>query len=219
MLGFTALVSLLTGLLFGVVPAFASARPDLFAALRPGGRNTGSRTRKHARAILVGGEVALAVMLLVGAGLLLRSLEKLLAVDPGFDPKNLLTLTVQTTGPRYAEDQPVWAFWERTLEAVRAVPGVERAAWTSMLPLGGNFDQYGVQIEGKLLGNPEDAPSADRYSVTPDYVQTMGIPVKRGRGLHRAGHRRESQRRSDQRDSCPDRLGRRGPDRAEGAVR
>jgi putative ABC transport system permease protein len=180
-LGFAVLVSLLTGLLFGVVPAFATARPDLFAALRPGGRHTGSRSRKHARAVLVGGEVALAVMLLVGAGLLLRSLEKLLAVNPGFDPKHLLTMTVQTTGPRYSEDEPVWAFWDRTLDAVRGVPGVERAAWTSMLPLGGNFDRYGVQIEGKLLSNPEDAASADRYSVTPDYVQTMGIPVKRGR--------------------------------------
>jgi len=180
-LGFTAFVSLLTGLLFGVVPAFATARPDLFAALRPGGRHSGSRSRKHARAVLVAGEVALAVMLLVGAGLMLRSLEKLLAVNPGFEPKNLLTMTVQTTGPRYSEDEPVWAFWDRTLEAVRAVPGVERAAWTSMLPLGGNFDQYGVQIEGKLLSNPEDAASADRYSVTADYVQTMGIPVKRGR--------------------------------------
>jgi putative ABC transport system permease protein len=90
-------------------------------------------------------------------------------------------MTVQTTGPRYSEDEPVWAFWDRTLDAVRAVPGVERAAWTSQLPLGGNFDRYGVQIEGKLLSNPEDAASADRYSVTPDYVQTMGIPVKRGR--------------------------------------
>jgi putative ABC transport system permease protein len=182
-LGFTAAVSLLTGLLFGVVPAFATARPDLFAALRPGGRHTGSRSRKRARAVLVGGEVALAVMLLVGAGLMLRSLEKLLAVNPGFDPKNLLTLTVQTTGARYSEDEPVWAFWDRTLEAVRAVPGVERAAWTSQLPLGGNFDRYGVQIEGKLLSNPEDAPSADRYSVTPDYLQTMGIPLKRGRAF------------------------------------
>jgi putative ABC transport system permease protein len=182
-LGFTVFVSLLTGLLVGVVPAFATARPDLFAALRPGGRHSGSRSRKHARAVLVGGEVALAVMLLVGAGLMLRSLEKLLAVNPGFDPKNLLTMTVQTTGTRYREDEPVWAFWDRTLEAVRAVPGVEVAAWTSQLPLGGNFDQYGVQIEGKLLSNPEDAASADRYSVTPDYLRTMGIPVKRGRSF------------------------------------
>lgn len=182
-LGFSAGVSLLTGLLFGLIPAFATARPDLFTALRPGGRHTGHRSKRTARAILVGGEVALAVMLLVGAGLLMRSLERLLSVDPGFDPKNLLTLTVQTTGAKYNDNDPTWAFWERTLEAIKAVPGVESAAWTSQLPLGGNFDRYGVQIQGKLLANPEEAPSADRFSVTPDYLQVMRIPLKRGRGL------------------------------------
>jgi putative ABC transport system permease protein len=182
-LGFTVGLSILTGLLFGLVPAFATARPDLFNALRLGGRHTGHRSKRLARAILVGGEVALAVMLLVGAGLLMRSLENLLAVDPGFDPKNLLTLSVQTTGARYNDNEPTWAFWERTLEAVRAVPGVEMAAWTSQLPLGGNFDRYGVQIQGKLVANPEEAPSADRFSVTPDYVPTMRIPLKRGRAF------------------------------------
>ncbi len=182
-LAFTAGVSVLTGLLFGLIPAFASARPDLFAALRPGGRHTGQRSRRSARAILVGAEVALAVMLLTGAGLLLRSLERMLSVDPGFDPRNLLAMTVSTTGARYNDNDPTWAFWERTLDAVRAVPGVEMAAWTSMLPLNGNFDRYGVQIQGKLLANPEEAPSADRFSVTPDYLQTMRIPLKRGRGF------------------------------------
>ena len=182
-LAFTAGLSLLTGLVFGLVPAFATARPDLFTALRPGGRHTGHRSKRVLRGVLVGGEVALSVMLLVGAGLLMRSLEKLLSVNPGFDPTNLLTLTVQTTGTRYSTDEPVWAFWERTLEAVRAVPGVTMAGITSQLPLGGNFDRWGVQIEGKLLDNPEAAPSADRFSVSPDYLQTMRIPLKRGRAL------------------------------------
>lgn len=182
-LGFTAGLSILTGLLFGLIPAFATARPDLFTALRPGGRQTGHRSKKLARAVLVGGEVALAVMLLVGAGLMMRSLEKLLSVDPGFDSRNLLTMEVQTTGARYNDNEPVWAFWDRTLEAVRAVPGVELAAWTSQLPLGGNFDRWGIQIQGKLLDNPESAPSADRFSVTPEYLQTMRIPLKRGRSL------------------------------------
>ena len=182
-LGFTAGVSILTGLLFGLIPAFATARPDLFAALRPGGRHTGHRSKRKARAILVGAEVALAVMLLTGAGLLMRSLERMLSVDPGFDPRNLLAMTVSLTGARYNDNDPTWAFWDRTLEAVRAVPGVELAAWTSQLPLNGNFDRYGVQIQGKLLANPEEAPSADRFSVTPDYLQTMRIPLKRGRGF------------------------------------
>ncbi|HEV8195978.1 MAG TPA: ABC transporter permease, partial [Gemmatimonadales bacterium] len=182
-LGFTAGVSILTGLLFGLIPAFATARPDLFAALRPGGRHTGQRSKRTARAILVGAEVALAVMLLTGAGLLMRSLERMLSVDPGFDPKNLITMAVSTTGARYSDNESTWAFWDRTLEAVRAVPGVEMAAWTSQIPLGGNFDRYGVQIQGKLLAHPEEAPSADRFSVTPDYLQTMRIPLKRGRGF------------------------------------
>jgi putative ABC transport system permease protein len=182
-LGFTALLSLATGLAFGLVPALASARPDLFSVLRPGGRHSGQRSRRLARAALVAGEIAMALMLLVGAGLLLRSLEKLLAVDPGFDPEHLLTLEVQTTGSRYNEDAPVWTFFDRALEAVKAVPGVAAAGWTSQLPLGGNFDRWGVQIEGKFLANPEAAPSADRYSVSPEYVQAMRIPLRRGRLL------------------------------------
>jgi putative ABC transport system permease protein len=182
-LGFTAALSVATGLLFGLVPALATARPDLFTALRPGGRHTGHRSRRLARGILVAGEVALSLMLLIGAGLLFRSLDRLLAVNPGFEPRGLLTMEVQTTGSRYADNPPVWSFFERALEAVKAVPGVETAGWTSQLPLGGNFDRYGVQIEGKLLANPEEAPSADRYAVSPDYLQAMRIPLKRGRTL------------------------------------
>jgi putative ABC transport system permease protein len=184
-LGFTAALSLATGLLFGLVPAFATARPDVFTALRPGGRHTGQRSRRLARSFLVSGEVALSLMLLVGAGLLLRSLDRLLAVNPGFEPGGLLTMEVQTTGARYNGDAPVWSFFERALEAIKAVPGVETAGWTSQLPLGGNFDRNGVQIEGKLLDHPEEAPSADRYAVSPEYLQTMRIPLKRGRVITR----------------------------------
>ncbi len=180
-LGFTGGLSVVTGLLFGVVPALATARPDLFTALKPGGRHTGMRSRRRMRAVLVAGEVALALMLLVGAGLLLRSLDKLLAVNPGFDAQGLATMEVQTTGVAYAEEPRVREFFERALLAVRAVPGVESAGWTSMLPLGGNFDRYGVQIEGKLLSNPEDAPSADRFAVSPGYLESMRIPLIRGR--------------------------------------
>jgi putative ABC transport system permease protein len=180
-LAFSALLTVVTGLAFGLVPALATAKPNLFSALRPGGRLTGQRSRRLARAALVTGEIAMAVMLLVGAGLLLRSLEKLLAQDPGFDPSRLLTMQVQTTGARYTTDAPVWTFWDRALASVLAVPGVESAAWTSQLPMGGNIDRWGIQIEGKLLNNPEDAPSADRYSVSPGYLELMKIPLLRGR--------------------------------------
>ena len=182
-LGFTAAVALTSGLLFGLIPAFATARPDLFAALRPGGRPTGQRSRRMARAVLVMGEVALALMLLIGAGLLMRSLRRLLDVDPGFEPRQLLTMEVQTTGPRYEDEDAVRAFFVRAREAVRVIPGVEQAGWTSQLPLGGNFDRYGVTIEGKPLPNPANAPSADRYAVSPGYLEAMRISLKRGRTI------------------------------------
>ncbi len=182
-LGFTLVVSLVTGVLFGLVPAIATARPERFAGLAAGARHTSNRGRRTARAVLVGGEIALAVMLLVGAGLLMRSLDHLLAVDPGFVTDHLLTMEVQTTGAHYAEDAPTWAFWDQSLQAVQAVPGVELAAWTSQLPLGGNHDRWGVQIEGRPLANPEEAPSADRFSVTADYLRTMAIPLRRGRAF------------------------------------
>jgi putative ABC transport system permease protein len=182
-LGFTATLSLASGLLFGLIPALATARPDLFTALRPGGRHTAQRRRRVARAILVIGEVAMALMLLVGAGLLLRSLQGLLGVDPGFEPRRLLTMEVQTTGPRYENDDAIRAFFVRAADAIRTIPGIEGAGWTSQLPLGGNFDRYGVAIEGKPLPNPANAPSADRYAVSPGYLEAMRIPLKRGRTI------------------------------------
>ena len=176
-------LSVVTGLAFGMVPAFATTRPDLFAALRPGGRTTGLRSRRLARATLVAGEIALALMLLFGAGLLMQSLRRLLSVNPGFDPTGLLTMEAQTTGPRYQEDPAIRGFFDRVSESVRQIPGVELAGWTSMLPLGGNFDRYGVQIEGVVLANPADAPDADRYAVTPGYLEAMRIPLQRGRSI------------------------------------
>jgi len=128
----------------------------------------------------------MAAMLLAGAGLLLRSLDKLLAVDPGFDASRLLTMEVQTTGARYNDNAPTWEFFTRALTAVKAVPGVEQAGWISQLPLGGNVDRYGVQIESQPLANPEEAPSADRYSITPGYLEAMRIPLLRGRRLTEA---------------------------------
>ena len=182
-LAFTAGVSLITGIVFGLVPALAATSRDLFSRLRPGGKTTQRREHWIARSALVGGEIAMAVMLLVGAGLLVRSLRKLLAVEPGFDARSLLTMQVQTSGTRYNDNDAGWSFYTRALAAVRAIPGVEQAGWVSQLPLGGNFDRYGVQIEGRLLANPEEAPSADRYAIFPGYLQAMRIPILRGRGF------------------------------------
>lgn len=132
---------------------------------------------------LVVAQMALAFMLLVGAGLITRSLTRVLKVDPGFEPARILSLGVMASGPRYREDAPVWQMQRDLIEAIRALPGVEGAAVASQIPLSGSMDTYGVAIEGRNLPNPADAPDADRYVVSPGYLETMGIRVVRGRGL------------------------------------
>jgi putative ABC transport system permease protein len=144
---------------------------------------TDSRRNRRVTSALVVTEVALAVMLLTGAGLLVRSLGEVLSVDPGFAPDHLVTMEVDASGPRYREDSTLWRVQGQILEAVRTVPGAVAAGFASQIPLNGNFDRYGVRIETKPLANPEDAPAADRYSVSPDYLGTMKIPVLRGRGF------------------------------------
>ena len=126
-------------------------------------------------------ELAFALMLLVGAGLLARSVVRLLDVDMGFDPRNLLTLEINSVGPRYDTDASVFDYHDRVREAVRSLPGVVSVGVVNMLPLGGNFDSYGVRAMDKPLANPEDAPSGDRYVVSTDYMKTMRIRLVEGR--------------------------------------
>jgi len=127
--------------------------------------------------------VALAVVLLAGAGLLTKSLSRLFRVDPGFDPRRTATMQVHLSGKRYREDPPIFDFYRRALERVRALPGVESAAVVSQIPLGDNFDAYSVHREDRPSANPETDPSADRYSVSADYLRTMRIPILAGRGI------------------------------------
>jgi putative ABC transport system permease protein len=180
---FTGLVAVGGGLAFGVLPAAVAGRTDLTRRMGAGQRVAGSRRRRALRSGLVVSEVALALALTAGAGLLVRSLDHLFAVDSGFDPAGLLTMEVQAVGPAYDEDGAVLAMQARLLDAVGSVPGVASAGLVSQLPLGGNFDRWGVRIEDKPLSNPAQAPGADRYSVTPDYIPTMRIPVLRGRAF------------------------------------
>jgi putative ABC transport system permease protein len=175
-----AAMTVLLGVAIGLVPALREG--GVSDSLRGGKRLTGGR-RHLARSGLVIAEVALALMLLVGAGLLARSLVRLLSVDTGFDASHLLTLQVQTTGPKYVDSLAVYANHDRLRMAVRALPGVERVATASQLPLGGNVDMYGVNAQDKPLANPELAPYADRYTVSPDFLGTMGIAMRRGRAF------------------------------------
>ncbi len=179
-LAFTSGISLLTGLAFGLLPAFRASKLDLNETLKESGKSTSGKERHRLRSALVFADVALALLLLTGAGLMMKSFVRLLEVNPGFDPSHALTLTLSLWGPKSADSLAV-AFFDQVLDRVRAIPGVESAGIVSQLPLGGNLDMYGVHVEGKSLPNPEEDPSADRYSITPGYLRAMRIPLLRGR--------------------------------------
>jgi putative ABC transport system permease protein len=150
--------------------------------VKQGTRRTAGASRVT-RASLVISEVALAIILLVGSGLLLRSTARVFAVKPGFDPAGLLTMQVQAGGPHLNNDTLVRAFYDRALENVRSVPGVEAAAFTSQLPMSDGYDQQGAHIQAHPVTNPADDPGPFRYGVSPGYIEAMRIPVLRGRSF------------------------------------
>jgi len=173
-------ITTLVGLVIGLIPALHASRTDPHSGLLQSSRRTTGGHRRT-RSALVVAEVALALVLLVSAGLLLRSLERLLAVDTGFDASHLLTMQVQESGHRLDDDSARYRFFSQALEAVRQVPGVKAAAFTSQLPLSGDLDVYGIEFEND--SSPNDVSAGFRYSVTPGYCETMGIPLRRGRLL------------------------------------
>jgi len=179
-LGFTLLISLLTGLLFGLLPALQFSRPDLNDALKEGGRGGGFHSRGLRSALMVS-EVALALALLVGAGLLIRSFVKLLNVDPGYRAENLLTARLPLP-PRYREKSKRLQFYEQTLQRVAALPGVISVGATSHLPL---LDyNYGARLRVEGRAQPqkgEKEPGAPVASINPDYFRTLGISLRAGR--------------------------------------
>jgi len=179
-LWFALAASLLTGVLFGLTPALSTSGADPNAALKDQGKATGSRSRRTLRDVLVMGELALAFVLAVGAGLLGKSLVRLMNVDPGFEPRNVLTLRTFVYGARYQKPEAEINYYAQVFERLRATPGIESVAMTSALPLR-DFDSYGFHIRDRRLAHNSEAPSADNYSVTPDYFHVMRIPLVRGR--------------------------------------
>jgi putative ABC transport system permease protein len=179
--GFTLLVSVATGVLFGLVPALQMSKPDLTHSLKESGRTTASLRKHRLRSALIVSEVALSLVLLVGAGLLIRSFAKLNDVDPGFNPDQLLTLGVTLLPNKYPEEEQVATFYSQVLERVATVPGVTSAAAIAELPLsGGNTSDY-FTIEGRPDIPKESRPLTEYRVVTPRYFQTMGIPLLAGR--------------------------------------
>jgi putative ABC transport system permease protein len=180
---FTATVSVLTGVLFGIVPAWRAARPNLNETLSDGGRQSGAAsTRSSLRSILVVAEVALALILLICAGLLIKTVVRLRSVDPGFKPDRLVTMNVWLPSAKYPKNADGVPFFNRMLERIQAIPGVEAAAVTSVLPVSANFDRRTIEVEGQPQ-KPGEYPDVDNYMVSPDYLRAMSIPLLRGRTL------------------------------------
>jgi putative ABC transport system permease protein len=179
---FALVITALIGLAFGVTPALQAAGSDPHRELQLGSRRTvGGHGRT--RGALVVAEVALALVLLVSSGLLLRSLRRLFGVEAGFATSHLLTMQIQTSGHRFNADTATYRFFAEALEAVRQVPGVSGAALTSQLPLSGDLDEYGVLFDPPPAGNRMGGFSVFRYAVSPGFTETMGIPLRAGRVL------------------------------------
>jgi len=193
-LGFTFAVSIVTGLLFGLAPALQVVRASLHETLKEGGRGSaGERSSLALRRGLVVATVALALTLLAGAGLLVRSFGRLLAVDPGFRPDHLLTFQVNLPAAKYSNDTLQIAGLERLVNAVRAVPGVTAVAGTSNIPFAGNWSTSSFTIEGYQTPDNVPGPWGDARIVTPEYFHAIGAELKAGRfftGQDRLGGRR-----------------------------
>src|SRR5262245_3031461 len=172
---FGLIVTTVIGVAFGLIPALQAASNDPQLDLRQAARQMTGGFQGMRRALVVA-EIALALVLLVTSGLLLRSLDRLFSVPIGFDPSRVLTMQVQTSGRRFDDNVTTTRFFAQALDAVRQVPGVVAAAFTSQLPLSTDRDEYGVHFES----NP-DGYSTFRYAVSPGYLETMRIPVRRGR--------------------------------------
>jgi putative ABC transport system permease protein len=192
---FTALVSLATGILFGLAPAIEISKVNLNDALKEGGRTSTGDVRRHrVRGALVISEVALALVLLIGAGLMIRSFERLGAVNPGFRPDHLLTMKVLLTGTPPSQDQPIIAFFREAVERLGRLPGVRSAGAINYLPLStGMASATSFTIVGQPDPGPGNEPGTDVRVVDPNYFRTMGIPLLQGRGFT-AGDTQQSAR-------------------------
>ena len=179
---FAAGLAILSTCLFGLVPARHSANASARSSLRDGGRSATAANSRW-RGLLVVAEVSLALMLLVGAGLMMKSLSRLLAVDPGFRSDHLLTMSMSLRTTKYRDDATVSNFWHVVLDRVRALPGVEHAALGTHIPLTDSHGRTDITLEGPALPAPGTFPHPDVHVVSPEYVGTLGVSLLRGRAF------------------------------------
>ena len=181
-LGFTFAVSLLTGVLFGLIPALETSRFDLNESLKEGGKGNMASTRSgRARRVFVVAEVALALVLLVGAGLMIKSFMRLQAVDPGFDAENLLTMQLRLTPAKYREPNQRIAFFREAVARIEALPGVRSVGTVSFLPIASLGAATDFTIEGQPAPAAGDAPVTEVRVTDENFFRTMNIPVSAGR--------------------------------------
>jgi putative ABC transport system permease protein len=181
---FTAVIGGVSALVFGLIPAFQTARPDHAIGAAATARATPGRGQRRLRAALVIAETAIGVVLLVGAGLLLRSFDRLLRTAPGFDPQHVVTATFRLPDSRYSYRKQI-TFYDEMLSELRALPGVERAAATAPLPLGGS--RYSISFQQPGAARPSsERLSADFGMVSPGYFRTLHVPLVRGREFSEA---------------------------------
>jgi putative ABC transport system permease protein len=181
-LAFTAVVSLFTGLLFGIVPALRTANLDLRGTLNEGSRGSTAGPGQHVlRGALVAMEIALAMLLLVGSGLLLRSFSRLQEVPPGFQPDHLLVADIPLSPTAYAKPQDRYQFFDRLVERAKSLPGVRSAAAASFLPVSGGGSIIHFNITGHPPKSPHEFVAAGYRTITPNYLETLGVPLLQGR--------------------------------------
>lgn len=179
---FTGALSLVTGVVFGLTPAWQSTKLDLHNALKDGSRNMANNSRHRLHGLLVVTEIALALVLLVGAGLLIKSTRRLLEVKLGFRPERLLTMQLDLPPSRYADDDQLRAFHQQLLSRIAALPGVAGVASVNWLPLQGGPGDL-LNVEGQPTPPPSEVPKTTTHVVSSDYFRTMGIALIKGRAF------------------------------------
>lgn len=189
-LTFTAAISVAAGLLFGVVPAIQLSKPQLTEALREGGQRSGRRSERVVADVLVVSQIALALLLLVGAGLLVRSFEQLMDVDTGFDPDNVITLQIELPmATTYPTQEQRDVFFRELLDRIETVPGIESSSMTNAPPMGEGGFNTSFTVLGSGTTNTSEDPAADLQVIEPSYFETMGIPLLTGRSFARTDAR------------------------------
>ncbi len=187
-LAFTFAVSLLTGALVGILPAWQASKSDLTKALKDGGSASACGPHRLRRSMLVVAEISLSLVLLIGAGLMMKSFLQLQRVNPGFNPQNVVALPVTLPAKKYPQPQQASNFYQELTTRLAALPGVQAVGAVNSIPLGGGNPSLSFGIEGRPLANQQNAPTANYRLITPGYFRAMEIPLRTGRAFTAQDH-------------------------------